>query len=147
MAEAGPSSSVLSPPVTPPSSPHQRVARIHFPVEQAPPNDNRSYGALHSIGLGPPPALRKSVNQTPSLSSQQDDKRRRVKSVDASNGFDQTCFWDVHQGPSPRRSASFSRRADNRMLMAKGVATGALESFSDEFDLCESFCTTLYGAN
>ncbi len=149
MAEAGPSSSLrpASPPVTPhPSPPHHRVARIHFPVEHAPANDNGSYGNLHSLGLGLPPALRKSVNQTGSLSFQQDDKRRRVKSVDASNGFDQTRFWDARQGPSPRRTSSFSRRAEQKESMTKGVATGIPE-FSDEFDLCECFRETLHDGN
>lgn len=142
MADVGPSSSVR--PVTPPSSSHQRGARIHFPVKRGPINDNGSCGALYSLGLGPPPALRKLTNQTGSLSFQQDDKRRRVRSVDTPDAFDQARFRGVPQGSSPRRTTSFSKRADYRELMTV-VASGMPETFSDEFDLCECFYATSCG--
>ncbi|TBU36650.1 hypothetical protein BD309DRAFT_1069363, partial [Dichomitus squalens] len=113
------------------------AARIHFPVER-PANgaDNSSYGSFQSLGLGPPPVLRKSTNQGGSLSFQQDDKRRRVKSVDASNGFDQPPSRKVHAESSSRRASSFSRRAEQRgELINRGVSNGITKNFSDEFDL------------
>ena len=143
MAEAGPSSSAaqpVSPSATPPSSSPSppRTARIHFPVDRpANGSDNGSYGTFQSLGLGPPPVLRKSNNQGGSLSFQQDDKRRRVKSVDVPNGFDELRSREAYLGSSSRRTASFSRRADQRELMNKGVSNGIAENFSDEFDLCE----------
>ncbi|KAI0719940.1 hypothetical protein C8T65DRAFT_568214 [Cerioporus squamosus] len=139
MAEAGPSSPSVqpsSPPATPPSSSSspQRAARIHFPVDQPRSlvGDSRSF---QSLGLGPPPALRKSGNQGGSISFKQDDKRRRVKSVDASSAFEQSRSVDGFPASSAKRARSFSRKGEQRELLSKAVSNALLEPFSDEYDL------------
>ena len=144
MAEAGPNttSSILSASSTPlpPSSalaPPSRPTHIHFPGD-AHSSGNGSHTSIHALGLGPPPTLRSSNNQGGSLSFQQDDRRRRVKSVDASSPFDQFRNRDGHPSSPSRRAMSFSRKGEQRDVMSSAVP---MDTFSDEFDLCE--CASL----
>ena len=144
MAEAGPSTPSprpASPAATPPSSSPspQRAARIHFPVDQprSQVRDSSSFGSFQSLGLGPPPNLRKAGNQGGSISFQQDDKRRRVKSVDASGTFEQSRSRDGYAGTSSKRTGSFSRKGEPKELLSKAVSNALLEPFSEEYDLCE----------
>ncbi|RPD55881.1 hypothetical protein L227DRAFT_579361 [Lentinus tigrinus ALCF2SS1-6] len=141
MAEAGPSTSSPQPsspaPTPPSSSPSpQRAARIHFPVDRprSKVRDSSSFGSFQSLGLGPPPAL-KSGNQGGSLPFQQEDKRRRVKSVDASGAFEQSRSRDGYVGPSFKRAGSMSRKAEQKELLSKAVSNALFEPFSEEYDL------------
>ncbi|KAI0669751.1 hypothetical protein C8Q78DRAFT_1037665 [Trametes maxima] len=142
MAEAGPSSSSIhasSRPVTPPSPP-RRPSRIRFPADQATAShgDHRQYGSFQSLGLGPPPHLtnsRTGVNDG-SLMFKTDEKRRRVKSVDAAvDVIEQTRPKDPHIGSLSRRTVSLSRRGDQRDRFVNGFSSGIAESFSEEYDL------------
>ncbi|KAI0652002.1 hypothetical protein C8Q79DRAFT_935724 [Trametes meyenii] len=142
MAEAGPSSSNIhanSRPVTPPSSP-RRPSRIRFPADQGPTShaDHRQYGSFQSLGLGPPPHLTgsRAGSNDGSLSFKSDEKRRRVKSVDAAvHAIEQTRPKDAHTGSLSRRTVSLSRRGDQRDRSVKGFPNGITESFSEEYDL------------
>lgn len=143
MAEAGPSSSSTrsaSPTALASSHFPHRPGRIHFPVDHGT-SQAVDHGTIQSLGLGIPPSLRKSGNQGASLVFQQDDKRRRVKSVDASNGFEQSRPRHGHAHSSSRRTMSFSRNGEQRDLLSQTVSYGLLEPFSDEYDLCE--CSVL----
>ncbi|TFK94401.1 hypothetical protein K466DRAFT_509605 [Polyporus arcularius HHB13444] len=137
MAEAGPSSPSPRPSSLPAAPPPQRATRIQFPVDhpRSHVGDSSSLGSFQSLGLGPPPALRKSGIQGGSISFQQDDKRRRVKSVDASSPFEPSRSRDGYADTSINRSGSFSRKGEQRELLSKAVSNALLEPFSDEYDL------------
>ncbi|OSD03221.1 hypothetical protein PYCCODRAFT_1434639 [Trametes coccinea BRFM310] len=142
MAEAGPSSSSIqsdSRPVTPNSSPPRRASRIRFPNDQSHGNsaENRQYGSFQALGLGPPPSLTgRAGNADGSLVFSQDEKRRRVRSVDGVDGVAQTRPKDPQASTSmSRRTVSLSRRGEQRDKYLKGLTTGLTESFSNEYDL------------
>ncbi|KAI8981373.1 hypothetical protein BD414DRAFT_492475 [Trametes punicea] len=143
MAEAGLSSSSVQSkirPVTPPSPP-RRASRIRFPNDQIHTSrlENKQYGNFQSLGLGPPPDLTGSSrtgNNDGSLVFRQDEKRRRVKSVDGVGITEQTRPSDMHATASAsRRTLSLSRRGEQRDKYLKGFSTGLTESFSNEYDL------------
>ncbi|KAI0756851.1 hypothetical protein C8Q80DRAFT_1130813 [Daedaleopsis nitida] len=137
MAEAGPSLSSSQPSTKPPTSSHSpphRNAHVQFPVDNghSQATDSSPYGSFQYLGLGPPPVLRQSGTPGGSLSFHQDDKRRRVKSVDASNAFEQSRPRNGHASSTSRRTTSFSRKGDQRDPQLKSAL---LEPFSDEYDL------------
>ncbi|KAI0778335.1 hypothetical protein BD413DRAFT_601117 [Trametes elegans] len=141
MAEAGPSSASIqsnSRSVTPPSPP-RRASRIRFPVEQGHGghSDIRQYGSFQSLGLGPPPILTTSRagHNDGSLPFKQDDRRRRVRSVDAVDGIEQYRPKDSLSGSLSRRTVSLSRRGEQRDKFVKAQSNALTESFSDEYDL------------
>ncbi|KAJ2984650.1 hypothetical protein NUW54_g10432 [Trametes sanguinea] len=142
MAEAGPSSSSIQSdtrPVTPNSTPPRRASRIRFPNDQSHANstDSRQYGSFQALGLGPPPSLTgRAGNADGSLVFGQDEKRRRVRSVDGVDGVAQTRPKDPQASASTsRRTVSLSRRGEQRDKFLKGLTTGLTESFSNEYDL------------
>ncbi|KAH9944260.1 uncharacterized protein BXZ73DRAFT_39325 [Epithele typhae] len=134
MAEPGPGASSSTQPESPhqssvTSTPLHRATHIHFPVDPLTVGNENGH---HSLGLGPPPLLRgKSGIHSGPLLPQQDEKRRRVKSVDASA----VEMYTTRESAPSRRTTNYSRRLDQRDATVRAASNVLTETFSDEYDL------------
>lgn len=148
MAEAGPSSPghTVSNGTGAPSS--ARQPRVQFPLEdELSAGESSSYKG-HSIGLGPPPGLRKTAasqsKDVPPSVRLHDDARRRVRSADAFPAFASQTLT-LENGDTARHTRS-SRPNRRSIKQHRGMQSFALNgrgdpsqssAFSDEYDLCE----------
>jgi hypothetical protein len=120
-------------------------ARVSFPLD--PSSDADSFGDHSSIGLGPPPRMRR-MSTGLEVGEYQTEGRRRIKSTNTSGALSGRSQPHKHSQTARRRTMTTADPVRLPKADRGGWNVGSFESsldelepgvFSDEYDLCTCF--------